>query len=99
MDVQEYLTEVEHLSHAGRMCDVCWTELRPDTVEARAVDVMFCHIAFYSVVCRTWWLCQEHLDFAVEHYSEPWDEEYCGSNDGQCNACQAIQTAKLRRGG
>ena len=61
--VQDYLSEVEATSSAGQ-CVVCWHELK-EPVPASTDTPHYLHAAFYSFVCRVWWLCAEH-EAAIE---------------------------------
>ena len=73
MDVQEFLSQTENLSQAGR-CEVCWTEL-VGNVPPSTETPHYLHAAFYSVDCRVWWLCTGCESRIVEELLTP--NDYC----------------------
>ena len=66
MTAQEYLSETEAMSHAGR-CEVCFHEL-VDPVPPSIGEPLYLHAAFFSIECRLWWLCEEHAAEGREHW-------------------------------
>ena len=60
-------------------CEVCWHELAEPVPEAESEPV-FLHAAFYSVRCKEWALCADHLALAVGGWRMPYQYCECPSN-------------------